>query len=275
VGREVESRPLAGRAPSPEIEGKGLDYERYALAKLFGKLVARHGIRSVLEIPAKGEKAMPSLYSLGFGQAGCEVTLVNAEPRSRWAWLAVGLPVRYVECSDLGRTGLPAAGYDLVWSFMHLAQDERRSELLAEMARLSRRHVMFVAVNRFNPGFFSHRTVHRLSGVPWNHGDVGFMNPFRVARFFEARGLRVVKIGAVDTPPYPDSLGFRDMRLHRMQVDLNKIDWDSRTLGWMRSGRYPLKLKLLYLFEWLPLPLPLKLLYAHLFYVVAEKPGAS
>ena len=46
----------------------------------------------------------------------------------------------------------------------------------------------------------------------------------------------------VDTPPYPDSLGIRDMKLHRKNVDLNKIDWDSR-----------------------------KLLYAHLFWVLAER----
>ena len=51
----------------------------------------------------------------------------------------------------------------------------------------------------------------------------------------------------------------RDMRLHRMNVDLNKIDWDSRTIGWMQAQAYPPKLKFLYFFEWLPLPLPLPL----------------
>ena len=100
------------------------------------------------------------------------------------------------------------------------------------------------------------------------------MNPFFVRRYFAKQGLEVVRSGVVDTPPYPDSLGFRDMRLHRMNVDLNKIDWDSRTIHWMREGRYPPKLRWLYLFEQLPLPLPLKLIYAHLFYVLAEVPGS-
>ena len=50
------------------IEGKGLDFERYALNKLFTKLANRYSIQTVLEIPAKGEKAMPSLYSLAFGE---------------------------------------------------------------------------------------------------------------------------------------------------------------------------------------------------------------
>ena len=84
------------------------------------------------------------------------------------------------------------------------------------------------------------------------------------------RGLRVLKTGVVDTPPYPDSLGFRDMKLHRMNVDLDKIDWESRTIGWMKEGRYPPKLKFLYFFEWLPLPWVIKLAYAHLFFVLAE-----
>jgi len=255
----------------PEMEGKGLDYERYALNRLFHRLVRRHGFRSVLEIPAKGEKAMPSIYSLAFGQAGCQVDLVNGETRSRGAWARLGYPVTWHDCPDPCHTGLPAASYDLVWNFMVLPQFAERDALLAEMVRLSRRYLLFIAVNRFNPGFFSHRLVHRVSGVPWTHGDVRFMSPFHTRRFLRAHGLRVLRLGAVDTPPYPDSLGFRDMRLHRMNVDLNTIDWDSRTLGWMQSGRYPPKIHLLYLAERLPLPLPLKLLYAHLFWVLAEK----
>ncbi len=89
-----------------EIEGKGLDYERYALNKLFKRLVHTYGIRNVLEIPAKGEKAMPSIYSIAFGEAGCEVTLVNAEEKSKGAWQKLGYPVTYRQCDDLTRSGL-------------------------------------------------------------------------------------------------------------------------------------------------------------------------
>lgn len=254
-----------------ELEGKGLDYERYALGKLFRRLVRDLGIRSVLEIPARGEKAMPSIYSLAFAEAGCAVTLVNAERKSDWAWKRLGLPVTYVDCDDLDHSGLEGDGSDLVWNFHYLSQHRTREALLREMTRLSRSYVLFVAVNRFNPGFFSHRTVHRVFDVPWTHGDVRFMSPFFVRRYFRERGLEIVRTGVVDTPPYPDSLGFRDMRLHRMNVDLNKIDWDSNTVHWMKSGRYPAKIKLLYLAEALPLPWIVKLIYAHLFWVLARK----
>ena len=66
-----------------EMEGKGLDYERFALNKLFKRIVRERGVKSVLEIPARGEKAMPSIYSIALAEAGCDVTLVNPEERSR------------------------------------------------------------------------------------------------------------------------------------------------------------------------------------------------
>lgn len=260
----------------PEIEGKGLDYERYALDKLFARLVREHGFERVLEVPAKGEKAMPSIYSLSFGRLERDVTLVNAEPKSKWAWEKMGYPVSYEECGDLTDTRLPAESWDVVWNFMSLAQQPKPDAMLAEMMRLSKRYVLFVAVNRFNPGFLSHRTVHKINKVPWNHGDVKYMSTFWTSRHFREQGLRIVERGVVDCPPYPDSLGFRDMRLHRKNVDLNKIDWDSRTFEWMKTGVYPPKMKFMYMVERLPLPWVVKLLYAHLHWVLAEKtPGGA
>jgi hypothetical protein len=258
-----------------EWEGKGLDFERYALGKLFHRFVDEYGIRTVLEVPARGEKAMPSIYSLPFGEAGCEVTLVNGQPKSKWAWEELGYPVSWEEHETLHQLDHADDSFDLVWDFMYLAQYPDREKLLDEMARVSKRYVLFIAVNRWNPGFFSHRTVHKVSGVPWTHGEVRYMNPFWVRRHFREHGLELVETGCVDCPPYPDSLGFRDMRLHRMNVDLHEIDWDSRPVWWMKEGKWPLKIKLLYLAEQLPLPWRIKLIYAHLFYVLARKPGAD
>ncbi len=256
---------------SVEVEGGGLDYERFALEKLFNPMVKDYRIGNVLEIPAKGEKAMPSIYSIALSKAGCDVTVVNGERKSDWAWQELGLPVSWVECDDITNTGFGANSYDLVWNFMALAQSGTKQALLQEMMRLSRRYVFYIGVNKFNPGFLSHRMVHRISKVPWNHGDVNFMNPFYVSRYMQDAGLKIIKKGLVDTPPFPDSMGIRDMKLHRKNVDLNKIDWDSRTIHWMKSGQYPLKIKFYYLFERLPLPFIIKMFYAHLFYVLAEK----
>ena len=263
-------------AGAVETEALGVDYERYALDRSFRRLVRRHTIGSVLEIPAKGQKAMPSLYSLGFAGAGCDVALVNPEPKSLPAWASLGYGVECHRCEHSERTGLPAANYDLTWNFLTLAQAADAGALLAEMVRLSRRYVMFLSVNRFNPGFFAHRLAHRVSGIEWTHGAIEWMNPFRVRRFFECAGLEVVETGLVDTPPFPDSLGFRDLRLHRLGVDLDKHDWYSRTVEWMRTGRYPRYIRALYMFESVPVPFLAKLGYAHLFYVLGRRsdPGS-
>ncbi len=258
-----------------EIEGKGVDYERYALGRLFRSIVKTHNIKSILEIPAKGEKAMPSLYSVAFGEAGCKVTLVNAEEKSKPAWQELGFHVSYRNCPNLNDTDLKNDAYDLVWNFHYLSRHPKPDNLLTEMVRLSRKYILYVGVNRYNPGFYSHSLVHRLFKVPWNHGDINFMNPFFVSGYLENSGLKILKTGIVDAPPFPDSLGFRDMKLHRKNVDLNKIAWGSRTIEWMKRGKYPFKIRFYYLFEMLPLPFPLKLLQAHLFYVLAEKESSE
>ena len=188
---------------------------------------------------------MPSLYSIAFGAAGCEVDLVNAEEKSKMAWQELDLNVGYQQCEDMTHTGMESEKYDLVWNFMYLSKHAEKEAFLKEMVRLSRRYILFVGVNRFNPGFFSHRLVHRVFNVPWNHGDVNFMNPFYVSRYLKDSGLKIVKAGVVDTPPYPDSLGIRDMKLHRKNTDLNKIDWHSRTIQWMKKGQYPLKISVI------------------------------
>lgn len=58
-----------------EIEPFGVDYERYAILRLQEHFVRKYRIGSVLEVPASGSKAMPSIYSLGFAKLGCNVTL--------------------------------------------------------------------------------------------------------------------------------------------------------------------------------------------------------
>jgi len=254
-----------------ETEGKGVDYERYALRQLFHALVHKYGLESILEIPAKGEKAMPSIYSLAFAEAGCRVALVNPEPLSMAVWQDLELPVICNTSDDLAGTDLPSSGFDLVWDFHYLSRHPEKTALLNEMIRLSARYILHVGVNRFNPGFLSHRLVHRLFSIPWNHGDTDFMSPFHVSRFFRAAGLDTIRIGVVDAPPFPDSLGIRDLKLHKKGTDLNKIRWHSRTIGWMKNGSYPQKLKAYYLFEKLPLPFPAKLTTSHLFYVLSEK----
>ena len=72
-----------------ELECFGVDYERYSLEKCLGKLARKYNLKDCVEIPAFGAKAMPSIYSLGLGKAGANVTLVNSADSARSSWEAV------------------------------------------------------------------------------------------------------------------------------------------------------------------------------------------
>jgi len=256
-----------------EVEGFGVTYERYAIGKLLGEIAAKYGIKKILEIPAGGAKAMPSIYSIGFGLAGCDVYLVNPSERARGVWDGLGLAnnVHFVECRDVENTGLESDSFDLVWNCIAFPTYGNPNSLLKEMIRISKKYVMTISVNAYNVGFPWHRFLHRVKHIPWTHGDITYNFLGKVGSFFKRYGLKIVKVGVVDTPPWPDSLGFRDIRLHRMNIDINKTDWHSTIVDYIKQENYPVWLKAIWMFEKLPVPMYLKLPYSHLFYVLGEK----
>ena len=201
-----------------EVEVFGVSYERYALQHLFKRLAQTLQLESVLEIPASCAKAMPSLYSLGFGLAGCEVSLVDADIQGLEVWSQLQLTPKlknyaWNQVNDAIENGLT---WDLTWNFMVLPSHENPEALINLMKRGSRKWVLLLHVNRFNIGFNMHRTVHRLWKIPWTHGEVKFFSPFKTAQFLRSAGLKKIRWGVVDCPPWPDSPGFRDLRLHRL-----------------------------------------------------------
>jgi hypothetical protein len=258
-----------------EREAFGVLYERYAMGRLLGEFVRRGSIRTAVELPARGAKAMPSMYSHGLVEAGCRVTLVNPVEKSRPLWEKLGLAdrVAFAESERIDRTGFPDASFDLVWNFAILPGAEDPGSLVREMGRISRRYVLVLSVNRGNVGFPCHRLAHRWSGIPWTHGDIRFNRPGFVRQFLRSHGLQIRRWGFVDCPVWPDSLGFRDLRLHRLGVDLDALDWQSDYFEYGTNGGVPTWIRAVHAFERLPMPRLLKTLYAHLFFVLAEKPG--
>lgn len=255
-----------------ETEPYGVEYERFALQKLFDRLAGRYDIKTVLELPATGAKAMPSIYSLGWALAGCHVTLVNGDRKVSSVWERLGLreQIEFITVNDIVETGLPDKTYDLVWNFNVLPGKSQWERFLDEMARLSNKYLMFIHVNSYNVGFPFHRWAHRRTGIPWSHGDVRFNSPGKFKRILQERGYPIKEIGVVDCPCWPDSLGFRDIRLHRQVDNTKEVEWRSHYLEWVETGGFPVWLKMVYLLEKLPIPLLLKYIYAHLFYVIVD-----
>ncbi len=255
-----------------EVEVFGVSYERYALQKLFFGLARRLQIRTVLEMPASGAKAMPSLYSLGFALAGCDVSLVDADSAAVELWRELGLQDRLHlltqdEADDARRN---RERWDLCWNFAVLPSAARPDELLKRMADLTHRWLMIVNVNRFNVGFFLHRSVHRIYRIPWSHGNISFFSPFYICRRFKQLGFEQPRWGVVDCPPWPDSPGFRDLRLHRRGE--RNCSWVSPYIQYLASGKFPAWMRAVYIGERLPIPAVLKLPYAHLYYAFCRVP---
>ncbi len=254
-----------------EIEGPGIDYERYALGKCLQRFVKKYGIKTVLEIPAWGSKVAPSLYSLGFGQAGCKVTLANADRQAKASWGELDFDVEFIDVKDICKTQFGDNSFDFVWDFTFLPKADNIDKKLAEMIRISKKYVAVFCVNGYNPGFALHRLAHKFHKIPWNHGVPALHFPKNLKMLFRSHGLRVAEAGVVNTPPWPDSVGFRDIRLHKLGFS-DRINWHSGTLEYIKNNNTPSWIKLIHEFECLPLPLLIKLIYAHIYYIVGENP---
>ena len=200
-----------------EVEVFGVTYDRYVLLRLQDILVRELNLKKVLEMPSHGAKAAGSLYSTGFGIAGCRVTLINPEKEMMYGWKELGIEDRVETLSDVDiyHTPFRDRQFDLAWNFVTWTELDDPYGYLLEMKRVSERFVLLVTCNNFQPGYPWHRLIHRIFGFPWTHGEVAYNHLWRVKGIFRGAGLEVMEYGAIDTPGWPDPSGPRDIRLHR------------------------------------------------------------
>mgnify|MGYP001598837373 CR=1 FL=1 len=256
-----------------EIEPAGVTYERMAFDRLHARLARNYGWQTALEAPAHGVKAAPSLYSLGLARAGVRVTLEGGDPQQAAAFARLGLQARVTFAPPSLAPGsaesalpYPAGAFDLAWNFAALPLFDDPLAALRELGRVAR-FVMIAGVNGWNYGFPLHRLAHALTRTPWTHGAVRLHYPAPVRQLMKQAGLRPLETGVLDCPPWPDSPGLRDIRLHRHPPGARQ--WQVPALEYLQTG-FPAWMERIY--RWLerpPLPHRLRLPYAHLFYVVA------
>lgn len=257
-----------------ETEPFGITYDRMRLDRVLTSLVRKLELRDVLELPADGAKAMPGIYSLALARAGCRVHLFNPEPQALEVWRRLRLDhmVTVVAGSNPADTGLDPASYDMVWNFVSVGFRPDFEQIIAEMGRLSRRHVMTVHCNGFNWGYPWHRFLHRALKLPWTHGETAYFFPRRVRAVYRGLGLEPVEYGLFDMPWWPDPPGFRDVRLHMSGGDVvEDFDWTAPIEQIYASGRKPTALRVLSRIEDAPIPSPVRHVFSHLFYLRGEK----
>lgn len=255
-----------------ETEVFGVIYERYSVGKKLDKLAEKYRIKSVLEMPAHGAKAMPSIYSLGFANRAKEICLVNGNETYESEWKKVGASnkLKWAEEKDILNTSFQDKSFDFVWNFAYIPTCKKPDDFICEMKRISKKYVAIFSVNSGNIGFPIHRMVHKKTGIPWTHGDIRYNNRKFIQKKLIEHGMKVIETGFVDCPVWPDSLGFRDVRLHRMNMDFNKMEWETAYTQMLANNTFPMWIKLVYVIERMPLPKFLKSVYSHINYTIAQ-----
>jgi len=258
-----------------EIEGFGVTYDRSVMTKQQQLLVKKYNLKSILESPSYGAKAAGSLYSLGYAINGCNVTLVNPETDVLHYWEELGLSdrVRFIEKANYTKLPFEDHSFDLAWNFVTFTHLEDQEAWLKEMMRVTKKYLMVISCNNFQLGYPLHRIIHKVWKFPWNHGDTYFNLIWNVKKFFKNAGLKIVEFGAIDSPPWPDPVGFRDIRLHKHSSPEKKakIVWQVPFVNYLKNNAFPLWMRALSLYD-----IPLrqgytKLPFSHLFFVLAKK----
>ncbi len=254
-------------------EPGGLTYDRFRLGIIFSRITERYGVRRAIEVPAHGEKAMPSIYSLGLAMAGCEVTLVNPVEASLAEWERLGVRelARVVTADELTALPVDDGAYDLAWNFVTLSKTGEFDAVLAEMKRVTNQLVMTVHNNGFNLGYPWHRFLHRVLDLPWTHGDTRYHWPHQVRAAYRRLGMHERELDVFDAPPWPDPPGFRDVRLHRELAgggDVDSCDWEAPVVEYYERGAFPAWMRALSVIEDLPGPRWMRYPFSHLFYAL-------
>jgi hypothetical protein len=256
-----------------EIEGFGVSYDRHMLYHHQRLLVRELGLGRVLEMPSHGAKAAGSLYSVGFATAGCDVTLTDMDEKMRRYWRRLGIEPRLAiaPLGDYGATPFADGQFDLAWNFVTFTELKDKAAYVAEMARVSSRFVLLVACNNLQAGYPLHRAIHKAWGFPWTHGETRYNYPWEVLGLMRRAGLRIREAGTIDSPPWPDPVGFRDVRLHKRGASRIPFDWEVPAMEHIERGRFPAWMALLRAYDLRLRRGWLKLAFSHLFYVLGEK----
>lgn len=257
-----------------EVEVFGVTYDRYVLLQLHKILATQLNLKTVVEMPSHGAKAAASLYSIGFGLAGCHVTLVNPEMEMMYGWEELGIQDKVETFSniDVYDSGFQNNQFDLAWNFVTWTELAEPPRYFEEMKRISNKFVLLVTCNNFQPGYPWHRLIHKMFGFPWTHGQVKYNHITKVRRMFKGSGLKVVEYGAIDTPGWPDPSGPRDIRLHKNYgTPTKKPNWEVPILQYVKTGQYPVWMRALGRWDMAFRKGVFKLPMSHLFYVLGRK----
>jgi hypothetical protein len=274
-------------------EGLGLVYERFVLNDFLLDLRQEHGIEAVLEAPIFGMAGVSGINSVALARAGARVTLID-DNSERLAgveriWSELGLPAQFVHHFDWTALPFPDNSFDLAWNWAALwylsaqasasrQDDGPPASLLRELVRVSKRVVFVAMPNRVQVGYLLRKYLLERDFV--QYVDEGWADIGRVRRVLEDAGLRIVRQGVLDVPPWPDTVMPASEVLKRLGIKSEKLEDQFSGDSWAWStmayylGEQPDLYERVMRYAWLdhaPIPWRIKAVWAHHRYVVGLK----
>lgn len=279
-----EHEPAWKRYLTDYNEGLGLVYERFVLNDFLLELVEQHDIRDVLEAPLYGMAGVSGINSVILAQSGCQVTLIddNAERIEgvQRIWNELKLDVSLLHATDWQTLPFEDGAFDLTWEWAGLWHLTDPAGLLRELARTSRR-VIFVAMpNRLQIGYLMRKYVLEPEFV--RHVDEKWADIGRIRSVLEAAGVRIVRQGVLDVPPWPDTVMPASEVLRRLGLRSEKLEnrfsgeaWEWNTMAYYLGEQPDLRDRVMkYAFlDHARLPWQVKAIWAHHRYLVGLKEG--
>jgi hypothetical protein len=271
-------------------EGLGLVYERLVLNDFLLALAREHGIETVIEAPIFGMAGVSGINSVALGRAGAQVTLVDDHAGRLAAveriWGELDLPARFVHHTDWGALPFASGSFDLAWNWAALwylsdGSTEgagRPADLLRELARVSRRLVFVAMPNRVQVGYLLRKYLLERDFV--NYVDERWADIGRVRQVLERAGVRIVREGVLDVPPWPDTVMPASDVLKKLGIRSKKLESQFSGEAWAWStmayylGQQPDLYDRVMRYAWLdraPIPWRIKAVWAHHRYVVGVK----
>jgi SAM-dependent methyltransferase len=271
-------------------EGLGVVYERLVLNGFLGALQQAYSIQTVLEAPLFGMAGVSGINSVILARAGAQVTLVDDEPERlagvQRIWGELGLPAEFLLHEGWERLPFADNSFDLAWNWAALWHLSDRSPegaevpaaLLRELARVSRRVVFVALPNRLQIGYLLRKYVLEREFV--RYVDEAWADIGRVRRVLEGAGVRIVRQGVLDVPPWPDTVMPASEVLKRLGIRSRKLDGRFSAESWQWStmayylGKQPDLYERVMRYAWMdraPLPWRLKAIWGHHRYVVGVK----
>jgi len=248
----------------------------------------------VLEVPLYGMAGVSGINSVALAQAGAEVTLVD-DHAERLAgveriWGELALPARFVQHADWAQLPFADNTFDMAWNWAALwhlpdaspGSNDLPADLLRELVRVSRRIVFVAMPNRVQVGYLLRKYVLERDFV--NYVDEAWADIGRVRRVLESAGVRIVRQGVLDVPPWPDTVMPASEVLGRLGIRSKKLEGQFSGDAWRWStmdyylGRQPDLYDRVMRYAWLdnaPIPWRIKAVWAHHRYVVGVKDGAG